>query len=122
MGLVQLIGGNFADFAGNPVENGILWLTLSADSIEGGNIFGPFAPAKILLDATGSVLGVQFIYANDDLLPAGSFYWVEVRTQYGARVFGPARWVIAGSSPVDISTTPPMSFGGWGNSFGNSWG
>ena len=103
-----LVGGNFQTFLGQPLSNGYLVLELSHDGQGSGNtqiVAG--TKVTVPLDNTGNVAGTGVsIWANDTLLPSGSFYWVEVHASDGRIVSSPQR------IKLTVTSTPsPFNLG-----------
>jgi len=62
----------------------------------------------IPLTAGGLITGASLnLWANDQLVPASTFYTMRLYNSNGLLVAGPANWTIAGSSPIDVSAISP---------------
>lgn len=108
---VQLTGGAFQDPEGNPLANGYLIMELSQDSIANSTdqICAGFK-IKITLDSSGNVVTspAQYVWPNDVLSPAGTFYMVSGYSAVGELVWGPnAQQVLSTPSPYDIGAWVP---------------
>lgn len=83
--MTQLTGGAFQDPLGNPLANGYLLLQLNQDAQYATSnqlVFGGVA-IRIQLDANGNVASTQSVWANGDLTPAGTFYYINVYNSKG---------------------------------------
>lgn len=83
--MTQLTGGAFQDPLGNPLVNGYLLLQLNQDAQYAASnqlVFGG-RPIRIQLDANGNVAGTQSVFANGDLTPNTTFYFINVYSQSG---------------------------------------
>lgn len=114
MGLVQITGGQFTDFEGNPLVNGYLEMELSHDEQD----TTPTPPTqvaaglrqRIQLDMTGTIPTdpVVKVYANSTLNPADSFYTVMARKQDGTQAWrAPQYWIIPNTDPYNVGNIPP---------------
>lgn len=109
---VQLQGGAFQDVQGNKLASGYLLMTLSQDA----SVTSPASQiasgytVKILLDGSGNVQTspAQFVWPNDVLVPANTFYSVTAYTAAGELVWGPnSEQVLSSPSPFDIGAWAP---------------
>lgn len=109
---VQLQGGAFQDVQGNKLANGYLLMELSQDAA----VSSPTAQIaagytiKIKLDVNGNVdtSTLQYVWPNDVLSPANTFYNVSGYTANGELVWGPnAQQVLSSPSPYDIGAWKP---------------
>jgi hypothetical protein len=108
---VQIIGGAFQDATGNPLANGYLLMELSQDGQVNSNteIAAGFK-LKIPLDSSGNIITspAQFVWPNDVISPANTFYIVSAYTFAGQLVWGPnAVQVFSTPSPFPIGTWNP---------------
>lgn len=107
---VQLTGGAYQDIQGNPLANGYLIMQLSQDA----SVASPASQiasgytVKIQLDGNGNVITspAQYVWPNDVLSPANTFYIVSAYTATGELVWGP-------NSQQVFSTPSPYPIGGW---------
>ena len=112
---VQLSGGSFQDALGNLVSGGYMLMQLSQDAqvtgsspevqITAGRVI------KVLLDSSGNVEAspAQYVWPNDVLTPANTYYTVSVYTASGQLVWGPnAQQVLSTPSPYDVGAWSPM--------------
>lgn len=112
---LQLSGGLFQNPSGGPLVNGFMLWTLSHDCQEnvdsGGGQVASGIPARVPLDANGSVAGSVFIWSNDVLNPSGSFYTVDLFDSNGAKVWASPQLfqLSATPNPLDIGTLVPFS-------------
>ena len=110
---VQIIGGNFQSPDGTPLANGYLLFTLSQDGlVNGSSQIAAGREIKIVLDSTGNVVTspAQYLWPNDVIIPANTFYTVSAYTSAGQLVWGPnSQQVLSSPSPFDITTWVPSS-------------
>lgn len=94
----------FTDPQGNPVVSGyiILRLSVGAKVIANGEVVNQ-TNVKISLDATGKVVAGQVIFANDELLPTGTYYVMNLFSANDALLRGPENWILSGGAPIDLS-------------------
>jgi hypothetical protein len=106
----QLINGAFQDLSGNPLNNGILRLTLSHDSNLSATPYGQVVAGvttTIYLDNNGNVSGTQYVWTNDVLSPSGSYYTVDAYNNQGLKAWGaPQYWTLTYSSTIDLGQIP----------------
>lgn len=88
-GMIQLIGGEWQDSQGNPLENGFLIYKLSGDAYSPSGQVCAGIDLKVYLDATGNIPAIPavFIWPAALLVPDDLTYDVQAYTQYGARVW-----------------------------------
>jgi hypothetical protein len=109
----QIIGGGFTDSSGNPLANGYLVFQLCQD--EQSPTPGQIAAGRkiqVNLDSTGNVPAspAVFMFANDSLNPANSYYTVWAYTSVGQLVWGPQQQqVLSSPSPFNLSNWVPNS-------------
>lgn len=107
----QLTGGLFQDALGNPLANGYLELQLSQDSVTSDNKqVAAGHVIRIDLDSDGSVSTSpeQFVWANDALVPANTFYNVSAFSAQGQLVWGPnSQQVLSSPSPFNVGAWVP---------------
>lgn len=106
---VQLTGGAFQDPAGNVLANGYLLMQLSQDAqVNGSTEIAAGIELKLPLDANGNITTTppQYVWPNDVLTPAGTFYTVSAYTAEGQLVWGPNAQQI-------FSNPSPQNAGGW---------
>lgn len=105
----QLTGGAFQDALGNPLAGGYLELQLSQDAVtsDSEQVAAGYI-VQIDLDANGNVAAGQYVWPNDVLTPASTFYNVSAFTSKGVRVWGPnAQQVFSSPSPFDVGVWVP---------------
>jgi hypothetical protein len=120
--LTQLIGGNFQDANGNPLEFGYLTLKLSQDgNVAGvGNICSGVT-ITIQLDINGNVASLtsptpvanQYAWANSNIAPINTYYKVTGYTQEGQRAFGLNNQQVAAGATFNVGTWVPNSVLSW---------
>jgi hypothetical protein len=110
---VQLSGGAFQDPAGNPLVNGYLLFSLSQDGlVNGSSQIAAGREIKVILDSSGNVVSspAQYIWPNDVIVPANTFYTVSGYTSAGQLVWGPnSQQVLSSPSPYNITVWVPSS-------------
>jgi len=101
----------FQDVQGNPIAGGTLVLQLPADAriTTGGGQIAPKRVVKIQLTAGGVLPANTLIWASDQLTPTNMAYLTTLYDQNGNIVYGPERWLLAGTSPIDVSQLTPTS-------------
>lgn len=87
-----LTGGGFQDCEGNLLVNGRITFELSAlaTDIQTGTF--QICPGEVvlyILDENGNISGTQYIWSNDLLYPATTFYRITVYTSRGQLAWGP---------------------------------
>jgi hypothetical protein len=112
-GKTQIQGGAFQDFEGNPLANGYLTMQLSHDSqepVDPGEIVAGY-PLRIPLDANGNIAGAVFVWPNDQLTPAGSYYLVNTYRANGTQAgLNQQNYLVPSSpSPFNVGTWIPVS-------------
>ena len=108
----KAITGNFIRPDGSPAACALLTLRLSQDgtAADGSGQIGHY-PVIVTLDANGqipvigSVEGL-LIEANDEILPAGTYYVVSVVDPIFGRIYF-ERLMIAGISPINVNEIAP---------------
>jgi hypothetical protein len=111
----QIIGGAFQDPSGNPLSNGYLTFVLSHDSnvaVLGGPTGAQVVAGiqiKFLLDNVGNLVSGQFLWTNDALTPAGSYYRVTAFNSQGIQVWAnPQNFFIQPyAATINIGTIQP---------------
>ncbi len=109
-GKIQITGGAFQDFEGNVLANGYLTMQLSHDeqeAVDPGEVVAGLI-LRVPLDANGNVAGTVYVWPNDQLNPAFSFYIVNAFTRSGILAWAaPQFQTVTGSGPFDIGTWIP---------------
>jgi hypothetical protein len=116
MVLPKIIVGNFVKPDGSPAAGATLTLLLSQDAtIPGRGQIGHYA-VVVVLDANGSIPSSAAspgpetdtkLYANDQILPVGTHYFVTVKDDTFGVIYA-ERLTIQGDSPIDLSTLAPV--------------
>jgi hypothetical protein len=109
----QITGGNFTDASGAPLANGYLVFQLSQDeqSPAPGQITAG-RKIQVTLDSSGNVPAspAVFMFANDSLNPANSYYKVSAYAANGQLVWGPQnQQVLSSPSPFNLNAWVPNS-------------
>lgn len=117
---VQLSGGAFQDVQGNALANGYLLMVLSQDAVVTDTVSKQVAAgytARINLDSSGNVSAspAQYVWPNDVLTPANTFYKVSGYTANGELVWGP-------NSQQVLSSPSPFNIGAWKPNISNTTG
>lgn len=84
---------NFQTPDGNPVSFGTVWVRLSTNGNASGNQLWNTV-VQLTLDTSGNFLGSTLFWTNGSILPAGTYYIVQVFSQTGQLVYGPAKLII----------------------------
>jgi hypothetical protein len=119
---VTLINGGFTDFEGSPLNLGYLLMQISQDQqyTTGLNQIVAGLKLRINLDANGNipVSPATKVFANDAMLPSGSFYTVRAFKADGTEAWAaPQFWTILSSpSTLDVGTIVPLNPPGSGGS------
>jgi hypothetical protein len=107
----QVVGGNFVDSEGNPLENGFLLFELSQDGIVNTStrVCSNYT-VQISLNSSGSISSIPsyFLFPNDTITPSGTFYIVSAFTAEGQKVWGPnVQNILSTPSPFNVSAWVP---------------
>jgi hypothetical protein len=112
---LQLKGGNFQDSEGNVLNLGYLLFELSHDenySVGPSQIVAGLK-IRVLLDANGNIplSPATFVYSNDVLTPANSFYTVRAFKADGTKAWSSSQiWILAATpNPLDVGTIVPTN-------------
>lgn len=90
MARVALTVTNFQNADGSPVANGYIRIRLSQPGSSGGQqIQTNFT--QISLDSNGNITGAPTFWPNASILPAGSYYILEVFNFHGQLISGPSK-------------------------------
>jgi hypothetical protein len=109
----QIVGGNFTDPSGAPLALGYLVFQLSQD--EQSSIPGQITAGRkiqVALDTNGNipVSPAVYLFANDALNPANSYYTVWAYSATGQLVWGPqVQQVLSSPSPFNANAWVPNS-------------
>lgn len=116
----QLTGGNFQDSEGNVLNLGYLKMRLSQDEeVTSVGQIGAGIVITINLNSSGSVDTVtpQYVWANDVMLPANSFYVVTGYKSNGQIAWGPNNQQVTssgvGGGTFDVGTWIPNTVVSW---------
>ncbi len=112
----QIVGGGFQSSSGTPLSNGYLIFRLSHDSniaVLGGPTGSQVVAGqqiKFGLDNIGNLLPNQFLWTNDALTPAGSYYRVTAHDKTGIQVWAsPQNFFIEPyAATINIGTLSPQ--------------
>ena len=111
---VELIGGNFQDSEGNLLSFGYLTLVLSQDENVNNSQICAGITITVNLNGYGSVIGGQYVWGNDQILPVNSFYTVTGYKADGQMSFGPNNQQVIGSGGTfDVGTWIPNQVISW---------
>lgn len=105
----QITGGAFQDLEGSVLANGYLTMQLSHDeqeSVDPGNVIGG-STRRIPLDANGNINGTVYVWPNDQLNPASSYYIVNAYRRDGVQAWLSPQYQTVTSSPS------PFNVGAW---------
>lgn len=109
MAKIQLSGGSFQSPSGELLVNGYLLMSLSQDALaDSTSEVAAGKTIQITLDADGNVgtTTPQYVWPNDQLTPANTFYSVSAYSTEGQLVWGP-------NSQQIFSTPSPYNVGAW---------
>ena len=107
---VRLINGNFQDSLGNPVSNGYLLMSPSADAAISGvtTQICSGIPIKINLDNTANVAANQSVWGTDNMTPSNLTYEVMLFRSDGTPAWNkPQFQTITGTPTFNTSTWIP---------------
>jgi hypothetical protein len=108
---VQLTGGNFQSSSGDLLVNGYLTFSLSQDAqVNSTTNICAGREIKVLLNASGSISTSppQYMWPNDVMTPANTFYIVRGYTSAGQLVWGPnSQQIFSTPSPYDVGAWKP---------------
>jgi len=104
---MKTITGTFITPSGAPAAGATLILLLSQDAVAAGVGQVAHYPVTVTLDDAGNIPAGVEIWANDELLPAGTHYIVTVKDDTLGQVFC-ERLVLQGASPISLDSIPPM--------------
>jgi hypothetical protein len=110
---VQLTGGSFQDSEGYLLSGGYLTFRLNQDANVNDSQICAGITVKVNLDGYGSIIGGQYIWGNDVLSPANSYYTVTGYSSNGQISWGPNNQQVTGSSPFDVGTWVPNQVVSW---------
>jgi len=112
----KVIIGNFMRPDGTPAAGATLQLLLSQDAnVPGVGQIAHYA-VVIVLDENGAIPNSAaspgpevdtVLWACDQILPTETYYWVTVKDDTFGEIYA-ERLVIAGDSPIDLSTLVPV--------------
>jgi hypothetical protein len=107
--LSKSITGNFVLASGSPVMNGTLYLQLSQNAATTATPAVQVSPAliTITLDINGSIPSGTVIWANDELVPSGTYYRMTLNQQGGGRIYGPQPVTVTGTAPINVTNFTP---------------
>lgn len=114
---VQLIGGLFQDSEGNALANGYLKFKLSQDgAVPSVGSICAGVEVTVKLNSSGSVdtSTPQYIWGDDQILPANTFYKVTGYAANGQPAWGPNnQQVIGNGGTFDVGTWIPNQVFSW---------
>jgi hypothetical protein len=119
----QIDGGAFQDFEGNVLAFGFLTMQLSHDeqeSVQPGQVFAAY-PITVPLDANGNIAGTVYVWPNDQLNPANSYYIVNAYRADGTLAWLAPQYetVTTLPSPFNVGTWIPNNPPGGGAQVGS---
>lgn len=104
----QVIGGNFQDALGNPLNGGKITFRLTTDAVASGNQVVQGVLVSALLDSSGSISGTVLLWPNDQLSPSGTVYRIKVYTTAGEQAWESENAIPSGVGSFDIGTLVPL--------------
>lgn len=119
---VQLINGAFQDSEGNVLAGGYLKMKLNQDGVVNSSQICAGIEVTITLDSAGNVASSsstpvaanQYVWGNDQLSPANSFYEVTGYKANGQPAWGPNNQQVTGNGGTfDVSTWVPNQVISW---------
>jgi hypothetical protein len=104
---LKVISGSFILPNGEPAAFGVVKFLLDQDAAcSSGQIV--HKAITVTLDRNGALPAGFELLANDELLPADTYYFISVNDPIQGRVFF-ERMVLAGSSPVNLNAVQPLT-------------
>ena len=110
---IELTGGNFQDSEGNPLALGYFTMQLNQDGSVNDSQVCSGIVITITLDSNGDCDTGQYVWGNDALAPANSFYKVTVYSAEGQIVWGPNNQQVTGSGTFDVGSWSPNQVISW---------
>ena len=110
---IELTGGNFQDSEGNLLALGYIEMRLSQDGSVNDSQVCSGIVITITLDSNGDCDTGQYVWGNDALAPANSFYKVTVYSAEGQIVWGPNNQQVTGSGTFDVGSWSPNQVISW---------
>ena len=104
---MKTIIGQFLRPDGSPAAGATLYLLLSQDAVATSPMETiTHARIPITLDANGNIPAGTVIWANDELLPVGTYFHVVVIDGTYGKCFD-ERLTISGASPINLNAIAP---------------
>ncbi len=103
---MKTIQGKFSRADGTPAVNGVLSFLLSQDAVNPSVGFVEHTLLQITLDNTGAIPAGTQIFANDELLPATTWYHLTLNDGENGIVYD-EHIFITGDSPINLNLIPP---------------
>jgi len=113
--LNQIVGGNFTDLEGFPLSSGYLTLELSHDGVFAAGTPETQVVAglkrRVYLDNNGNIAGSVSVVANDQLLPASTYYNVMAYKSDGTKAWASEQFwqILSSPSPFNVGTIEPTN-------------
>lgn len=104
----QIVGGNFQDSSGNPLNGGSVTFRLSTDAVATSTQIAASILTSAVLDANGNISGTVFIWPNDQLNPATTVYRITAYSAKGQQVWQSENVIPSGVGSFDIGTLIPL--------------
>lgn len=110
---IELTGGNFQDSEGNPLALGYFTMQLNQDGSVNDSQVCSGLIITITLDGSGNCNTGQYVWGNDAMSPANSYYKITVHAADGQIVWGPNNQQVTGSGTFDVGSWTPNSVISW---------
>ena len=111
---VQLSGGYFQDAEGNLLSGGYLTFVLNQDGVVNTSQICAGIKVIVHLDGYGAIIAGQYVWGNDQMSPANSFYKVTGYTANGQIAWGPNNQQVTGNGGTfDTGSWTPNSVISW---------
>ena len=108
MAIRQIVGGNFQDSLGNPLNAGYVTFRLTTDGMASGTQVLAGIITKATLDSAGNISGTVSLWPNDQLLPTTTRYIIQAYTNAGELGWNSENVIPSGGGSFDLGTLIPL--------------
>jgi hypothetical protein len=106
----QIIGGNFQDVVGNPLNGGAVTFELNTDGQAGTIQVIAGVLTKALLDGSGNISGTINLWPNDQLIPTTTVYRIKAYTSAGQLAWESENVIPSGAGSFDLGGLIPLIY------------
>jgi hypothetical protein len=110
MAIRQIVGGNFQDPEGNPLNGGSVTFRLTTDAVATGTQVTAAILTKATLDTSGNIVGTVKLWPNDQLNPSDTIYRIKAYVASGLRVWETEAAIPSGGGSFDLGTLVPIIY------------